>query len=80
MASETEADSECASRTDANQMKDSVRRRRPGILERLLRVFPDIADSADHVDGDEVAVPPRLELSFVSLFVNLLTGVSDLLR
>ena len=80
MASETEADAERSSRADADQMKDSVRRRGASILKRLLRVLRDIASSAGNVDGNEVAVSRRFELSFVSLLVDPFTGIRDLLR
>ena len=79
MACEAEADSERASCTDADQVKDSVRRRCARILKRLLRVIGDIPDSAGHVDGNEVAMPVRLELRLVSLLVNPFTRVSDFL-
>jgi crossover junction endodeoxyribonuclease RuvC len=80
MVSETEADPEGSSGADADQMKDSVRRRGASVLQRLLGVIRDIADSAGYVDCDEVAMSTRLELSLVSLFVDPFASVSDLLR
>jgi hypothetical protein len=80
MMSKAETDSERSSRTDADEVKDSVRCGCPRIFERLLRILRDVADSAGHVDGDEVTIPPRLEVRLVSPLVNLLASVSNLLR
>ena len=78
--SKAEADSERSSRTDPDQMKDTVRRGGSRRFECFFRILRYVADSAGHVDSNEVPIALGLELSLVSLFIDPFTSVSNLLR
>jgi hypothetical protein len=80
MVSEAEADSEGSSGTDADEVKDSVRRRGARILKRLLRILSNVANSTGDIDSDELPVPIRIESSLVTVFVDPFASVGDFLR